>query len=107
MNRFKIAQYIALGATAFSVLGFYLYGVKGINEAILLLGLGFFVGLVAYLFGGLGKAISMAGKIAFWGWLTFPFPANILAFILTFIFSVLVFLFLPIIPVRKAYKENM
>lgn len=107
MNRFKIAQYIALGATAFSVLGFYLGVIKGYDIALILMCIGFIGGLVSYLFGGLGKAFSMAGKIAFWGWVAVPFPYDILTFLLSFIFAIFVFIFLPIIPVRKAYKENM
>lgn len=107
MNRFKIAQYIALGATLISVLGFYLGAIQDIHFGFSLMGVGFVGGLVSYMFGGLGKAFSMAGKIAFWGWVAVPFPYDILTFLLSFVFAIIVFVFLPIIPVRKAYKEHV
>lgn len=106
MNRFKIAQYIATGATALSVVGFYLAVIKGQDMAIALMLLGFVGGIVSYVFGGLGKAFSIAGKIAFWGWVVVPFPADLFTFALSFIASLIIFIMLPIIPVRKAYVEH-
>lgn len=105
MNRLKIAQYIALGATALSVIG----GILSANNAEFggtLLGIGFLAGLVSYIFGGLGTAIRMAGGIAKWGWLIVPFPYDIMTFFMSFFFAIFAFVFLPIIPVRKAYKES-
>ena len=107
MNRLKIAQYIALGATAFSVIGGILGGMSGSDFGAILMVIGFVAGLVSYIFGGLGTAIRMAGGIAKWGWIIVPFPYDILTFILSFIFAIFAFVFLPIIPVRKAYKESM
>lgn len=105
MNRFKIAQYIALGATAFSVIGGILVA-NNVGFGGTLLGFGFLAGLVSYLFGGLGTAVKMAGKIAKWGWLVVPFPYDLTTGALSFIFALFAFVFLPIIPVRKAYKES-
>ena len=107
MNRLKIAQYIALGATALSVIGGIILGVFGLDCGSALMCMGFIVGLVSYIFGGLGTAIKMAGGIAKWGWIVVPFPYDIMTFIFSFIFAIIAFLFLPIIPVRKAYKESM
>ena len=107
MNRLKIAQYIALGATALSVIGGLLGGLSGSEFGAVLMCIGFVAGLVSYIFGGLGTAIKMAGGIAKWGWIIVPFPYDILTFIFSFIFAILTFVFLPIIPVRKAYKESM
>lgn len=107
MERLKIAQYIALGATACSVIGFIAGGMNGSGFGTVLMTIGFIVGMVSYIFGGLSKAIKMAGGIAKWGWIVVPFPYDILTFIFAFIFAIIAFLFLPIIPVRKAYKESM
>ena len=105
MNRLKIAQYIALGATILSVVG----GILSANNVGFggnLVGIGFLAGLVSYIFGGLGTAIKMAGGIAKWGWIIVPFPYDIITFFMSFIFAIFAFVFLPIIPVRKAYKES-
>lgn len=107
MNRLKIAQYIALGATALSVIGGLLGGMAGVNVGTMIMYVGFVAGLVSYIFGGLGTAIKMAGGIAKWGWIVVPFPYDIMTFIMSFIFAIIAFIFLPIIPVRKAYKESM
>lgn len=107
MERLKIAQYIALGATICSVVGFITGEMLGMDLGSTLMGIGFIVGMVSYIFGGFGKAIKMAGGIAKWGWCVVPFPYDLLTFIFAFIFAIVVFVFLPIIPVRKAYKESM
>ena len=107
MNRFQIAQYIALGATALSVTGAALGGFSGSKIGAALLGIGFLVGLCSYVFGGLTTAIKMAGSIAAWGWRIVPFPYDIMTFMIALIFALIAFVFLPIIPVRKAYKQSM
>ena len=106
MEKLKIAQYIALGATALSVIGFILGGMVGLGFGFGLMGLGCIVGIVAYVFGGFGTAVRIAASIAKWGWLVVPFPADIATFAIAFVVSVYVFLFLPIIPIRKAYNES-
>lgn len=105
MNRLKIAQYIALAATALSVIGFIVSNSNS-NVGMTMMGLGFFVGLVSYIFGGFGTALKMAGSIAKWGWIVVPFPYDLMTFVFAFIFAVIAFFFLPIIPVRKAYKAS-
>lgn len=107
MNRFTIAQYIALGATACSVIGGVILEITGSNIGTFLMCIGFFAGLVSYIFGGFLTAIKMAGGIAKWGWMLLPFPYDIATFIIAFIFAIFAFAFLPIIPVRKAYKASM
>ncbi len=107
MNRLQIAQYIALGATALSVIGGIAGGLSGSQVGEVIMGIGFILGLVSYIFGGLLTAIKMAGGIAKIGWVILPFPVDIFTFIVTLIFALFAFIFLPIIPVRKAYKESM
>ena len=108
MNRYVIAQIIALVATALSVIGFILV-YKGINDSLggTLVLVGFAVGIVSYLFGGLLTAIKMSAGIAKWGWFLVPFPLDILTFFVCLIVAFIVFIFIPIIPVRIAYKNNM
>ena len=106
MNRLQIAQYIALGATAFSLIGLCCGGLEGKTLGVALMGIGFFAGLVSYIFGGLGTALRMAWSIASWGWVLVPFPYRLMAVVFTMIFAVFAFIFVPIIPVRKAYKQS-
>ena len=105
MNRLKIAQYIALGATVVSIIGGILTA-NNIGFGGILLGIGFLTGIASYIFGGLLTAIKMAVGIAKWGWIIVPFPYDIMTFFMSFIFAIFAFVFLPIIPVRKAYKES-
>lgn len=107
MERLKIAQYIALGATACSVIGFFAGGMEGTTLGTILMTVGFIAGMVSYIFGGFGNAIKMAVKISKWGWFVVPFPYDILTFIISFIFAIVAFLYVPIIPVRKAYLDSM
>ena len=106
MNRLKIAQYIALGGMAISVIGFLVGVCGGIDVGSFLMGIGFLTGIASYFFGGFLTALKIAGKIAKWGWIIVPFPYDIGTFILAFAFSIFVFLFLPIIPIRKAYTDS-
>ena len=106
MNRLKIAQYIALGATVLMALGFCLYKFAGASFGMTLMGFALFVGLVSYLFGGLGTAIKMALGIAKWGWVVAPFPISLITILASFMFAIVAFICLPIIPVRKAYQES-
>ncbi|MDE7416189.1 MAG: hypothetical protein K2N44_07795 [Lachnospiraceae bacterium] len=107
MNRWKIAQYIALGATVLSVLGFCLQNMAGLELGTILMGAGFVAGFISYIFGGLWTAVRMAGGIAKWGWVILPFPFDLVTFAAAFAFALMVFIYLPIIPVRKAYKESV
>ena len=107
MSRLKTAQYIALGASALSVIGLIVGGSFSSNVGGVLLGIGMLAGIVSYFFGGLGTAIRMAGGIAKWGWIVVPFPYALVTFVASFLFALFAFLFLPIIPVRKAYKESL
>ena len=68
MKRIEIAQYIALGATCLTVLGFVLSGIFGGRIPMSMMGYGVMAGIVSYFFGGFGTAVRMAGKIAKWGW---------------------------------------
>lgn len=107
MNRFKIAQYIALVATALSVIGWLLWGVLGSQVGLTMIGIGALIGIVSYVFGGILTAFKMACGIAKWGWFVLPFPYGIVTFIGAFAIAIYVFICFPIIPVRKAYTENV
>ena len=106
MKRLKIAQYIALVATAMTLIGVYLGGITGSSTGSAVMGIALTVGMVSYIFGGLLSAGKMAGKIAKWGWFVVPFPYDIITFFCAFFVAITVFLFIPIIPIRKAYKES-
>ena len=105
MKRLKIAQYIAMAATIMSVIS-WMVGTHT-EMGMVLMFFGTLGALVSYLFGGFGTAVKIASKIAKWGWFVVPFPLDIITFIVAFIVTIYVFLFLPIIPVRKAYKESL
>jgi len=49
----------------------------------------------------------MAGNIAKWGWVFVPSPYKFMTVGLSFFVAVLVFVYLPIIPIRKAYKASL
>ena len=105
-NRYTYAQYLALPATVLSCLGFY--HVIGQGPAIwaLVALLGMALTFCAYCLGGLLTAVRSSLSIAKWGWLVVPFPYDLATFAAAFIFSLIVFFLVPIIPIRKAYKEN-
>lgn len=107
-NRYTYAQYLALVATPLSIIGWWMQ-MQGTGLSTLW-ALMFCVGLTltvfAYCLCGLGTAVKSALSIAKWGWFVAPFPYDLLTFVLAFVFSLYAFLFIPIIPVRKAFKEN-
>lgn len=106
MDRLKIAQYIALLATALSVVGGLIGGLSGSDFGAVMMCIGFVLGLASYFFGGFGTAIRMSAGIAKLGWVIVPFPFDIITFFFTFAFAIIAFVCLPIIPVRKAYKNS-
>ncbi len=105
MNRLDIATYISAGGTAFSVIGLILkYGI-GTDIGITFIMLGILLAMVSYIFGGFITAIKMSFGIAKWGFIIAPIPFNFGFGWLTFIFAIMAFFFVPIIPVRKAYNK--
>ncbi|MDD6632056.1 MAG: hypothetical protein PUE83_04195 [Lachnobacterium sp.] len=107
MDRLKIAQYIALVATLFSIVGIIAGGFDGSNIGGIFIGIGMIVGLVSYLFGGFLTAIKMSLKIAKFGWVIVPFPFDLITLFVSFVFAIIAFVFIPIIPIRRAYKNNL
>ena len=109
-NRYVYAQCIALVATPLSVLGFVkIMGSTGGEISTiwpLLFALGLTLTCAAYLLGGLLTAIKYSLQVAKWGWLVVPFPYDIATGIIAFFLGLLMFLLVPIIPIRKAYLEN-
>lgn len=106
-KRFVIAQYIATGATAATVIGFLTSRIASPDAGLVIMVLGALAGVVSYLFAGLLKAIKMAFGIAKLGWIFVPFPLCIVTYIVMFMVGMFALCFVPIIPVRKAYKEHM
>lgn len=108
MKRLKIAFCIALIGTVISIVGFLLGTLNVVRVAVSsdLVFLGMLVGWVAYIFGGLGTAIKMAGGIAKWGWLILPFPFDLISFPFTLFIALFVLLCLPIVSITKAYLDN-
>lgn len=104
INRWKLAQYIAAGATAVSLIGL-IAGNMGTGHGFDIMVVGFLIGIVSYVFGGFVTAVKMAGRIAVWGWRIAPIPFSLITFAFSFICAMFVFFFFPIIPVRKAYKD--
>lgn len=81
---------------------------KKANGANTVMGIGFILSIAAYICGGFGTAVKMSWNAARWGWVFFPFPISLLAFVVTLVFGVYAFLFLPVTPVTKAFvaKKN-
>ena len=65
MGRLKIAQYIAVGATALSVIAAIVGTNTEVGNALMVFGV--LGAVVSYLFGGFGTAVKIASKIAKWG----------------------------------------
>lgn len=110
MDKSAKAQLIALIATGLHIIsGILIYGIGGelagnIGGVILLAGL--ICTFISYCFGGLGSAIKIAFKIGVAGWIVVPVPLDIFTGICTFLLALLLFLFVPIIPVRKSLKAK-
>lgn len=110
-NRYTVAQYTALIATALNVLGIVLFYKFGENSDVLmtigtltlLLGLG--LTIFTYCLGGIMAAIKSALGIAKWGWLIVPFPYDLVTGAAAFVYALIALFLLPVIPVRKAAKE--
>jgi hypothetical protein len=106
MDKFKTAQLIAVVASVLSVIGWGFGDQLGSAQDYILM-LAIILSVVSYFFAGFVQAIKMSGKIAKWGWFVVPFPIDLVTGLLAFVFAILAFLFVPIIPVRKAYKESI
>lgn len=104
MNRWKIAQIIALVATIISVVGIILLIAK-IHSGETLICIGMVIGLVSFIFGGFLEVLRRTWNIATIGWNAFSFPMSFIAFLFTAVFAFFAIACLPIIPVRSAYKK--
>ena len=114
MERKKLAQYIALGATIAIVIGyiigFYFNSIGNdlmadVGAVLILVGVG--AGIISYILSGFGIVTKMAWKTAKWGLKIPVFPLDIIVFFITFGGTLYYFFFLPIIPVRMAYKDSL
>ena len=59
MKRLEIAQYIALGATCMTVLGFVINLATQSRWSMTMCGYGVMIGLISYFFGGIKTAVKM------------------------------------------------
>ena len=108
MIRFKIAQFIALVSTLASVVGFVLMFTDTASSfGSFLVCVGFIVGAISILLGGFGKTFSMADKVGHWAKRLVPFPGGLVSGLIGFLIAILFLCCFAIIPVRKAYKENL
>ena len=62
MKRLEIAQYIALGATCMTVLGFVINLATQSRWSMTMCGYGVMIGLISYFFGGIKTAVKRAGS---------------------------------------------
>lgn len=107
MNRLEIAQKIALVATILSVGGWFICYVAGLDFGVYIMLVGVLGGFVSYIFGGLHTALKMAFKIAKFGWYIVPFPIDLFTIVISFFIAIVVLIMVPIVPIRKAYKESV
>lgn len=107
MERLKKAQIIALVASVLSIIGFILTMNKVGRVADMFLIPGFLLSLVSYLFGGFGKAIKYMLSIAKIPLSIFVLPLNIFFALFSMLLSFVFFVFVPIIPVRGAYRKAL
>lgn len=107
-NRYTIAKILAWVATIINVVSIFFYSKGNAYEAwIIGIFLGVLLALIAYCFGGFGAALKSSLTIAKWGWIVVPFPYDLATFVIALFFSIIAFFLIPIIPIRKAYKESM
>ena len=76
MTRMKIAEVMAVVA----IIGLVLLSNKA-NGANTVMGIGFILSIATYICGGFGTAVKMSWNVARWGWVFFPFPISVLAFV--------------------------
>lgn len=104
MNRQKIALILAAISTVLVVFGWIGIAKIGYGGTMVLIGTA--CGLISYVFAGLGMAFRMARSIGRIGWVGVPFPVCLISGLVTALFAFCAILFIPIIPVFKAYRES-
>ena len=105
-NRMKIAHIIALAATAINIIGVIVANNNSnLGNGMIIFGI--LAGLISYFFSGFGVAIRMAFSISKLGFLFMPVIVAICTFPLLLLIALIALLFIPIIPVRRAYKESL
>lgn len=114
-NRYIYAQRLALAATPVNLFNIWMFiGImdKKVSSTFLLLlfVVTFVVGatltISAYCLCGFGTALKYSLNIAKWGWRIVPFPYDLATLVIAFVYSLLVLLVIPIIPIRNACKAN-
>lgn len=106
MSRYEIGYKIALAGLGITVICFFLASTFHARFFSDVAAIGILMGFSSYFFGSFKYALKMAAGIAKWGWLIMPFPIDLFTFTVAFLYAMILFIFFPIIPARKAYKEN-
>lgn len=106
------AQKIALAATALEILGLIVACCGSLSDFIvgfgfLMFNVGIVFAVISYIAGGMSKVVAIAKKLAKWSWFLAPFPYDLAIAPGVFLMVILMFLFLPIVPVRMAYKDSL
>lgn len=104
MNKYKMAQNIAV--TGMIIAGIGLLMSESNRDGIDIMLIGVFIGWVSYFFAGFKTALKLAFSMVTKGWLYVPFPFDLMVFLFMIEIAILMVVLLPIIPIRKAYKES-
>ncbi len=104
MTKLVKAKKIAAVSTILSVLGIFVSEYVEVLGVILVLA-GIITAIVAYSYGGFANVLAAAGVLAKLGWIVMPFPYDIVTGMMSFFMTIFICLFIPIIPISKAYKE--
>ena len=109
MQKVKLGLIIAAAATGLDIIGLLISSGSGIVADILggaVLFIGVVGAIVAYIIGGgFGTALRWAKKLAVFGWVILPFPADILTGIMAFLLSIVAFFLFPLIFVFLHYRQ--
>lgn len=100
-NRSLIGLGVAIVATCLTLVGLFSPG----HETML--AFAFMLAFPAYILGGgFGRALKTAGKLAKFGWFIVPFPYDLVTGVVTLMFSVISFCFVPAVFVLGSFLDH-
>lgn len=106
MKKMTIARNVAIVATCIIALSVIITPTN-FNLGDRLGVIGFFAGILSYILGGIGSALKKVWGIAVKGWYLIPiFPIDVLFFLMSLGVAVMIFVYVPIIPIMMSYKEK-
>lgn len=104
LEKIKEVRKVAAAATICSFMGFVIGNFSGLGWLFILIALG--GSIASYIKGGgIRIAFDVALKIAYVGWLIAPFPWDIATGVGALFFSLMAFLFIPVVFVHINYKQ--